>query len=109
MKYDPELVYEGDYRIDSGYRAGLSLLTHRPDAVFVANYLMMVGLLEAAQEMGMRCPDDFGLVTLDDYPWLKLFSPPITAVELPKYEVGSAATESLLERIKGKTGRGETR
>jgi len=57
----------------------------------------------------MRCPDDFGLVTLDDYPWLKLFSPPITAVELPKYEVGSAATELLLERIRGKTGRGETR
>ena len=109
LKYDPELVYEGDYRIDSGYSAGLSLLTHRPDAVFVANYLMTVGFLEAAQEMGMRCPDDFGLVTLDDYPWLKLFSPPITAVELPKYEVGSAATELLLERIQGKTGRAETR
>jgi DNA-binding LacI/PurR family transcriptional regulator len=109
LKYDPELMYEGDYRIDSGYRAGLSLLTHRPDAVFVANYLMMVGFLEAAQEMGLRCPDDFGLVTLDDYPWLKLFSPPITAVELPKYEVGSLATELLLDRIKGKAGRGETR
>jgi LacI family transcriptional regulator len=109
LKYDPELVYEGDYRIDSGYRAGLSLLPHRPDAIFVANYLMMVGFLEAAQEMGMHCPEDFGLVTLDDYPWLKLFSPPITAVELPKYEVGSLATEVLLDRIKGKTGRGWTR
>ncbi len=109
LKYDPELVHEGDYRIDSGYRAGLSLLTHRPDAVFVANYVMMVGFLQAAQEMGMHCPEDFGLVTLDDYPWLKLFSPPITAVELPKYEVGTLATELLLERIKGKTGRGETR
>ena len=108
LKFEPELVYEGDYRIDSGYRAGLSLLTHRPDAVFIANFLMTVGFLEAAQEMGMRCPNDFGLVTLDDYPWLKLFSPPITAVELPKYEVGSVATELLLERIKGKAGRGET-
>ena len=109
LKYDPELVHEGDYRIDSGYRAGLSLLTHRPDAVFVANYVMMVGFLQAAQEMGMHCPEDFGLVTLDDYPWLKLFSPPITAVELPKYEVGTLATELLLDRIKGKAGRGETR
>jgi LacI family transcriptional regulator len=109
LKFDPELTYEGDYRTESGYRAGLSLLTHRPDAVFVANYLMTVGFLEAAQEMGMRCPDDFGLVTLDDYPWLKLFNPPITAVELPKYEVGSVATELLLERIAGKGGRSETR
>jgi LacI family transcriptional regulator len=102
LKYEPELVYEGDYRIDSGHRAGLSLLTHRPDAVFVANYLMTVGFLQAAQQLGMRCPEDFGLVTLDDYPWLRFFNPPVTAVELPKYEVGHAATELLLERLAGK-------
>jgi DNA-binding LacI/PurR family transcriptional regulator len=41
--YEPELAYEGDYRIDSGHKAGPSLLPHRLDAVFVANYLMTVG------------------------------------------------------------------
>ena len=103
LAYNPKLVYEGDYRIDSGHRAGLSLLPHRPDAVFVANFLMTVGFLQAAQEMGMRCPEDFGLVTLDDYPWLRLFDPPLTAMELPKYEVGRMATELLLDRIEGKS------
>jgi DNA-binding LacI/PurR family transcriptional regulator len=102
LTFHPKLVYEGDYRIDSGHRAGLSLLPHRPDAVFVANFLMTVGFLQAAQEMGMRCPEDFGLVTLDDYPWLRLFDPPLTAMELPKYEVGCMATELLLDRIEGK-------
>jgi DNA-binding LacI/PurR family transcriptional regulator len=63
---------------------------------------MTVGFLQAAQEMGMRCPQDFGLVTLDDYPWLRLFDPPLTAMELPKYEVGCMATELLLDRIEGK-------
>ncbi len=103
LRFDPKLVYEGDYRIDSGHRAGLSLLPHRPDAVFVANFLMTVGFLQAAQEMGMRCPEDFGLVTLDDYPWLRLFDPPLTAMELPKYEVGRLATELLIDRIEGKS------
>jgi LacI family transcriptional regulator len=102
LRFDPKLMFEGDYRIDSGHRAGLSLLPHRPDAVFVANFLMTVGFLQAAQEMGMRCPEDFGLVTLDDYPWLRLFDPPLTAMELPKYEVGCLATELLLDRIEGK-------
>jgi len=102
LRFNPKLVYEGDYRIDSGHRAGLSLLPHRPDAVFVANFLMAVGFLQAAQEMGMRCPQDFGLVTLDDYPWLRLFDPPLTAMELPKYEVGCMATELLIDRIEGK-------
>ncbi|MGA7908293.1 MAG: LacI family DNA-binding transcriptional regulator [Candidatus Sulfotelmatobacter sp.] len=109
LKYEPDLVYEGDYRIDSGHRAGLSILTHRPDAVFVANYLMTVGFLQAAQELGMHCPEDFGLVTLDDYPWLTLFNPPLTAVELPKYEVGHTAAELLIERMAGKKGKSENR
>jgi LacI family transcriptional regulator len=103
LRFNPKLVYEGDYRIDSGHRAGLSLLPHRPDAVFVANFLMTVGFLQAAQEMGMRCPEDFGLVTLDDYPWLRLFDPPLTAMELPKYEVGVLATDLLIDRIEGKS------
>jgi LacI family transcriptional regulator len=102
LRFDPKLLYEGDYRIDSGHRAGLSLLPHRPDAVVVANFLMTVGLMQAAQEMGMRSPEDFGLITLDDYPWLRLFDPPLTAVELPKYEVGCLATELLIDRIEGK-------
>jgi LacI family repressor for deo operon, udp, cdd, tsx, nupC, and nupG len=109
LEYAPELVYEGDYHTESGRRAALSILTHRPDAVFVANYMMTVGFLQTAQEMGLRCPEDFGLVTLDDYPWLSLFNPPLTAVELPKYEVGFAATETLLERIGGNTAEGATR
>ena len=50
----------------------------------------------------MRCPQDFGLLTLDDYPWLRLFDPPLTAMELPKYEVGCLATELLIDRIEGK-------
>ena len=38
LQYDPELVFEGDYHLESGYRAGLSLLPRQPDPVFVANY-----------------------------------------------------------------------
>ena len=53
LEYDPGLVIEGDYRIESGYRAGHLLLSHRPEGIYVANYLMTVGLLKAAEEMGL--------------------------------------------------------
>jgi LacI family transcriptional regulator len=104
LTFDPELVVEGDYRIESGYRGGHLLLSHRPDGVYVANYLMTVGLLKAAEEMGLRCPDDFGLVSFDDYPWLGIFQPKLTTVELPKYQLGFEAAELLLDRIAGKGG-----
>jgi LacI family transcriptional regulator len=106
LTYDPALVIEGDYRVESGYRAGNLLLSHRPDGVYVANFLMTVGLLKAAEEMGLRCPEDFGLVSFDDYPWLGIFHPKLTTVELPKYQLGQEAVELLLDRIGGKEGPG---
>jgi LacI family transcriptional regulator len=101
LAYESELVVEGDYRIESGFRAGHALLSHRPDGVYVANHLMTVGLLKAAEEMGLRCPEDFGLVSFDDYPWLGVFRPRLTTVELPKHQLGSEAAELLIRRIEG--------
>jgi LacI family transcriptional regulator len=101
LPLDAELVVEGDYRIESGVRAGHSLLSHRPDGIYVANYLMTVGLLKAAEEIGLRCPEDFGLVSFDDYPWLGIFRPKLTTVELPKHQLGREAAELLISRIEG--------
>jgi LacI family transcriptional regulator len=106
LSYEPSLVIEGDYRTESGYRGGHVLLSQRPDGVYVANYLMTVGLLKAAEEMGLQCPEDFGLVSFDDYPWLGIFRPKLTTVELPKYQLGLEAADLLLDRIAGKTGPG---
>lgn len=95
------MVIEGDYRIESGFRAGHALLSYRPDGIYVANHLMTIGLLKAAEEMGLRCPEDFGLVSFDDYPWLGVFRPRLTTVELPKHQLGSEAAELLIRRISG--------
>ena len=92
---------EGDYRIESGFRAGHALLSRRPDGIYVANYLMTVGFLKAVDEMGLKCPEDFGLVSFDDYPWLGVFRPRLTTVELPKHQLGSESAELLIRRIEG--------
>jgi LacI family transcriptional regulator len=103
LPLEKNLMIEGDYRIESGFRGGHALLSHRPDGIYVANHLMTIGLLQAAEEMGMKCPDDFGLVSFDDYPWLGVFHPKLTTVELPKHQLGSEAVELLIRRIGGST------
>lgn len=105
LPYEEDLVIEGDYRLESGYRAGHSLFSRRPDGIYVANHLMTVGLLKAAEETGLRCPEDFGLVSFDDYPWLGIFRPRLTTVELPKHQLGSEAAELLIKRISGDTSK----
>ena len=108
LKLDPVLVAEGDFRVESGYQAGLALLKARPDAVFIANYLMTVGFMEALRQYRLRCPEEVALVTCDDYPWMDSFSPRLTTIDLPKRELGAAAAQLLVERIAKKSGRPRT-
>ncbi len=76
------------------------MLSCGPDGIYVANHLMTVGLLKAAEEMGLRCPEDFGLVSFDDYSWLSVFRPRLTTVECPNTN-SAAAAELLIRRIEG--------
>jgi LacI family transcriptional regulator len=80
----------------------------RPDAVFIANYLLTVGFMEALRQYRMRCPGDVALVTCDDYPWMDSFSPRLTTIDLPKRELGAAAAQLLVERIAKGAGRART-
>ena len=50
-----------------------------------------------------------GLVSFDDYPWLGVFRPRLTTVELPKHQLGSEAAELLLRRISGDRSKAEVK
>src|SRR6266850_7101899 len=105
LPLEPALIVQGDFRVESGYRAGLELLKSRPDAVFIGNYLMTVGFMEALRQYRMRCPDDVAVVTCDDHPWLDAFSPRLTTIDLPKRELGAAAAQLVVARIAKRSGR----
>lgn len=78
----PGLILEGDYRKESGYRLGkkLAKMRNRPAAVFVCNGVMTLGVLEAFEEMGIRCPQDIALATFDDLTGGKSFHPRLTKI-----------------------------
>jgi len=90
---------EGDFRVQSGYEAGIALLKQRPDAVFISNYQMAVGFMKALRQYQLRCPQDIAVVTCDDYPWIDSFSPRLTTVDLPKYELGAQGAKVLIDRL----------
>ena len=98
----PELIFTGDYRIDSGHTAGLALLEHKPTAVFVTNYMMTIGLLQALEERKLSTPRDISVVSYDDFIWNDVFTPRLTCVAQPKYKLGCQAAELLLSRLNQK-------
>jgi DNA-binding LacI/PurR family transcriptional regulator len=70
----------------------------------VANYLMVVGFMQALRQYQIRCPEDIGIVTCDDHPWLDSFAPRLTTINLPKYEIGHRAAELLVEALEPVNG-----
>jgi DNA-binding LacI/PurR family transcriptional regulator len=103
-KVQDSLIFEGDFRQESGYRLAKQLLLRvkRPSAIFVCNGVMTLGVLKAFEELGIRCPDDIGLATFDDFMEEMAFHPHLTTVVQPSYEIGRRAATMLIERVEGK-------
>ncbi len=101
---DPALIFEGDFREDSGYRLSKEMLRRRrkPSAIFVCNGVMTLGVLKALEETGMLCPNDIALATFDDLMLDHSFHPHLTTVVQPSYEIGARAATILIDRIEGK-------
>ena len=100
--FDPALIVEGDYGTESGYTAGLKLMSQKPTAVFVTNCMMTIGFLKVMEKLKLRCPRDISIVSYDDFIWNDVFEPRLTCVVQPKYEIGYKSAEILLNRINGK-------
>jgi len=99
LSVDPELIRQGNFHHDMGYRAGLELLRlpDRPTAIFAGNDLQALGVYEAARELGLRIPEDLSVVGFDDLPLARWVGPPLTTVRQPLTEMAEAAAKLVLE------------
>jgi LacI family transcriptional regulator len=100
---DPSLVVQGSFEITGGKTAArqiFSLAPHeRPTAIFVGNDQTAYGVLDVAEESGMRIPEDISVVGFDDIPLSALMKPPLTTIHQPFIEMGQKAVELLLTLI----------
>lgn len=84
--------------VPSGRDAGSRLLgrRERPTAVFCANDLLALGLLQALFAAGVRVPEDVALVGYDDIEFAAAAAVPLTSVRQPAFRIGHKAAELLL-------------
>ena len=95
---DQEFVCEGDFVFASGVEAAHKLLSRRvrPTAVFAGNDDMALGVLAAAQRLGLAVPGDLSIAGFDDSPAASLVWPPLTTVRQPKNAMARVAVEMLI-------------
>jgi LacI family transcriptional regulator len=98
---DPNLVKRGEFRTRSGVELTLELLDQNlnPTAIFAANNLIAMGVIDAIEQRGLRIPQDLALVCFDDLPNTSRLFPFLTVVAQPVYEMGVHAAQLLLSRL----------
>ena len=76
-------------------------LAHRPSAVFCANDLMALGVLQELIRRRLRVPDDIAIVGYDDIEFAAAAAVPLSSVRQPREEIGRTAAALLLEEVQG--------
>ncbi|NYI03668.1 LacI family DNA-binding transcriptional regulator [Allostreptomyces psammosilenae] len=89
----------GRLNVAAGRDAGARLLglADRPTAVFCANDLIALGVLQAMFTAGVRVPEDMSIVGYDDIEFAGAAAVPLTSVRQPAERIGSAAAELLIQ------------
>jgi LacI family transcriptional regulator/LacI family repressor for deo operon, udp, cdd, tsx, nupC, and nupG len=96
-----DYLWQGDNRRESGVAGAEALLSlpTPPQAIFVANNLMSIGVLEVIHGRGLAVPADVAVVGFDDPPWAQALRPALTSVRQPTREMGRVAVELLTDRL----------
>ena len=103
MGVEETLIKKGNYDWYSGYTSASALLRlmNPPTAIFAATDLMAIGAIKAVLERGLRVPEDVSIMGHDDVFISEIYSPRLTTVRQPKYEIGVASVELLIRHIEG--------
>lgn len=75
---------------------------NHPDAIFASNDIAAAGAMMAVKELGLKVPEDVGIVGFSNWQFSSMIDPPLSSVEQPGFEMGEKATAMLLEMIEKK-------
>jgi DNA-binding LacI/PurR family transcriptional regulator len=99
----PKCVVEGNHTMEGGVAAMEKILAakNRPTAVMCSNDMTAIGVLHAVHRAGYRVPDDFSVIGFDDIHMSEVTIPPLTTVQMSRFELAQGAVSALRAQVEG--------
>lgn len=103
IAYDPEIVIQGGFEEQDGYKAAKRLLELRREkkisAIFCVSDPVAIGAFSCLKEHGVRVPDDIALAGFSDIKGAAMLAVPLTTVREQTHELGKQAVQMLIDEI----------
>jgi DNA-binding LacI/PurR family transcriptional regulator len=109
MDVDDSLVFQAGSTTEDGVKAASQMLDEscKATAVQAANDLVAIGFADMLLNRGVRIPQDISVVGFGNTITSEYFRVPMTTVRQPKFRLGLAAVEMMLQLLRGQ--RAETK
>lgn len=103
LDVDDKLVFQAGRTIEDGANAALQLINENADATAIqtVNDLVAVGCAQTLLQQGLRIPKDISVVGFGNVLISEYFQVPLTTTRQPKFRLGSAAVDSMLQLMRG--------
>lgn len=101
LEVNPNWILEGDFGEKSGYDFFMKLFHEKnlPELILAVTYPVALGIYTAAQEVGVKIPDEVDLICFGNSPVQNLLSPPLSCINQPTEQLASKSLQLLLENI----------
>lgn len=98
-----EVLFADSWTIEAGRAAADALLkraeNERPTAVFCANDMLALGLMQVYLQEGLSVPHDLAILGYDNLIWGEVAQVPLTTIDQPRALLGTTAVEMLMKLI----------
>ncbi|GLS91563.1 LacI family transcriptional regulator [Psychromonas marina] len=100
----PKLVRQGDFQSETAYQETLQLIKSNVHftAIFAANDLSAYGAIKALHDNNIKVPDDVSVIGFDDLSTSQYFTPALTTLKQPIYELGGVSAQTILNLLRGR-------
>jgi LacI family transcriptional regulator len=102
LQVRPELIVEGDHRLEGGKLAlqKLSKLREQPTALMCSNDMTAIGVMRQAFDLGINVPQELSIIGFDDTRLADFMIPPLTTIQMSQAELATLAFNALLKEVK---------
>lgn len=104
MDVDDRLVFQAGRTIEDGAKAAVQMIQESSDATAVQaiNDIVAVGCAETLLSHNLRIPEDISVAGFGNILLGAHFRVPLTTTKQPKFRLGSAAVDAMVELLRGR-------